>query len=123
MTADVTLNCITKKINFILVHAKANTSPTATSYARRQSAAAELHDTIQTYFAEQNVIVLGDFNDDLDQTITSGINPPTTSYSSFTTDNANFFSPTLALSLAGKKSTVSYNDVIDHVMLSNEMET
>jgi hypothetical protein len=123
MTADVTLNCITKKINFILVHAKANTSPTATSYARRQAAAAELHDTIQTYFAEQNVIVLGDFNDDLDQTITSGINPPTTSYSSFTTDNANFFSPTLALSLAGKKSTVSYNDVIDHVMLSNEMET
>ena len=46
----------------------------------------------------------------------------TTSYSSFTTDNVNFFSPTLALSLAGKKSTVSYNDVIDHVMLSNEMQ-
>lgn len=122
MTADVTLNCVTKKINFILVHAKANTSPTATSYARRQAAAAELHDTIQTYFSDQNVIVLGDFNDDLDKTITSGINPPTTSYSSFTTDNANFFSPTLALSLAGKKSTVSYNDIIDHVMLSNEME-
>jgi hypothetical protein len=122
MTADVTLNCVTKRINFILVHAKANTSPTATSYTRRQAAANELHDTIQTYFVDQNVIVLGDFNDDLDQTITSGINPPTTSYSSFTTDNVNFFSPTLALSLAGKKSTVSYNDIIDHVMLSNEME-
>lgn len=122
MTADVTLNCVTKKINFILVHAKANTSPTATSYARRQAAAIELHDTIQTYFADQNVIMLGDFNDDLDQTITSGITPPVTSYSAFTTDNINFFSPTLALSLAGKKSTVSYNDVIDHVIVSNEME-
>jgi hypothetical protein len=121
MTADVTLNCVTKRINFILVHAKANTSPTATAYARRQASAVELHDTIQTYFADQNVIMLGDFNDDLDRTITSGINPPVTSYSSFTSDTINFFSPTLALSLAGKKSTVSFNDVIDHVMLSNEI--
>lgn len=122
MTTDVTLNCVTKTINFILVHAKANTSPTKTSYARRQAAATELHDTIQTYFADENVIVLGDFNDDLDKTITDAIVPDVTSYSSFTTDNANFFSPTLALSLAGKKSTVSYNDVIDHVMLSNEIQ-
>jgi hypothetical protein len=122
MTADVTLNCVTKKINFILIHAKANTSPTKTSYARRLASANELHDTIQTYFANENVIVLGDFNDDLDKTITDGITPSTTSYVAFTSDNINFFSPTLSLSLAGKKSTVSHNDVIDHVMLSNEME-
>ena len=120
MTADVTLNCVTKKINFVLIHAKANTSPTATSYARRQAGANELHDTLNTYFPTDNIIILGDFNDDLDQSITAGFT--TTSYSSFTTDNANFFSPTLALSLAGKKSTVSFNDVIDHVMLSNEMQ-
>jgi hypothetical protein len=119
MTADVTLNCVTKKINFVLVHAKANTSPTATSYARRQAAATELHDTLQTYFPTDNIIILGDFNDDLDQSITSGFT--TTSYSAFTTDAANFFSPTLALSLAGKKSTISFNDVIDHVVVSNEM--
>jgi hypothetical protein len=120
MSADVTLNCVTKKINFILIHAKANTSPTATSYARRQAAATELHDTLMAYFPNDNIIMLGDFNDDLDQSITAGFT--TTSYSSFTTDAANFFSPTLSLSLAGKKSTVSYNDVIDHVMLSNEMQ-
>nr|MBA3674275.1 T9SS type A sorting domain-containing protein [Chitinophagaceae bacterium] len=120
MTADVTLNCVTKKINFILIHAKANTSPTATSYARRQASANELHDTLVAYFPNDNIIVLGDFNDDLDQSITAGFT--TTSYSSFTTDNTNFFSPTLALSLAGKKSTVSYNDVIDHVILSNDIQ-
>lgn len=119
-TADVTLNCVTKKVNFVLIHAKANTSPTATSYARRQSAATELHDTLNTYFPNDNIIILGDFNDDLDQSITAGFT--TTSYSAFTADPANFFSPTLALSLAGKKSTVSYNDIIDHVVLSNEMQ-
>ena len=120
MTADVTLNCVTKKVRFVLIHAKANTSPTATSYARRQAAATELHDTLMAYFPNDNIIVLGDFNDDLDQSITAGFT--TTSYSAFTTDNSNFFSPTLSLSLAGKKSTVSYNDVIDHVILSNDMQ-
>ncbi len=120
MKADVTLNCVKKTINFILIHAKANTSPTATSYARRQAAANELHDTLMTYYPTDNIILSGDFNDDLDQSITDGFT--TTSYSSFTTDNANFFSPTLILSFAGKKSTVSFNDVIDHVMLTNEMQ-
>jgi hypothetical protein len=120
LSADVTLNCVTKRVHFVLVHAKANTSPTATAYARRQASAAELHDTLVTYYPNDLVIMLGDFNDDLDQSITAGFT--TTSYSSFTGDGANFFSPTLALSLAGKKSTVSYNDMIDHVILTNDMQ-
>ena len=120
MKADVTLNGQTRTINFILIHAKANTSPTATSYTRRKAAATELYDTLLANFSSDYVMILGDFNDDLDQSITDG--QTVTSYSSFTNDNTNFFSPTLSLSLAGKKSTVSYNDVIDHVMLSNEMQ-
>lgn len=121
MTADVTLNGVTKTIRFVLVHAKANTSPTATSYARRKAGADTLHYTLNTLYPNDNIVILGDFNDDLDQTITDGINPPVTSYSAFVNDNTNFSEPTLALSLAGKKSTVSYNDMIDHVVLSNEM--
>lgn len=123
MTADVTLNGITKTIRFILIHGKANTSPTATSYARRKAGSDTLQYTLNNLYPNDNIVVLGDINDDLDQTITDGIVPATTSYVAFTTDNTNFFSPTLALSLAGKKSTVSYNDVIDHVIVSNEMST
>ena len=121
MTADVTLNCVTTKVNFVLVHGKANTAPTATSYARRKAAAQELHDIIVTEFSDANIIILGDLNDDLDSTITDGISPRITSYISFTSDPTNFYSPTLALSLEGKKSTVSYNDIIDHVIVSNEV--
>ena len=121
MTADVTLNGITKTIRFVLLHAKANTSPTATSYARRKSGSDTLHYTFNNLYPNDNIFLLGDINDDLDQTITDGITPPTTSYVAFTSDNTNFISPTLALSLAGKKSTVSYNDMIDHVILSNDM--
>ncbi|MGE5520195.1 MAG: lamin tail domain-containing protein [Candidatus Dadabacteria bacterium] len=122
LKADVTLNGVTKTINFILIHAKANTSPTSTSYTRRKTAVTELHDTLLAYFPNDNYIILGDFNDDLDSTITDGISPKITSYSAFTLDNMNnFYSPTLSLSLAGKKSTAKYNDVIDHVIVSNKV--
>jgi hypothetical protein len=121
MTADVTLNGITKNIRFILLHAKANTSPTTTSYNRRKSGADTLNKLLDSLYANDNLLILGDFNDDLDQTITDGITPPTTSYISFINDSLNYSFITLPLSQAGKKSTVSYNDVIDHVIASNEM--
>jgi hypothetical protein len=122
LNADVTLNCITKNVKFVLLHGKANTSPTATSYDRRKRGADTLHYTLQQNYANDNVIILGDFNDDLDVTITAGINPPVTSYSIFTNDAVNFSALTLPLSLAGKKSTVGFNDVIDHVVASNDMQ-
>ncbi len=121
MSANVTFNGVTKNVKFILIHAKANTSPTIQSYNRRKAGADSLYALLNTSYATDNIIMLGDFNDDLDQTITAGINPPTTSYISFVNDSVNYPSVTLPLSRAGKKSTVSYNDIIDHVILSNEM--
>jgi Bacterial Ig-like domain/Ig-like domain CHU_C associated/Secretion system C-terminal sorting domain len=121
-TGTTTLNGSTKTIRFIVVHAKANTSPTLTSYQRRKAGNDSLLINLNTFYPNDNIIMLGDFNDDLDSTITAGINPKLSSYKQFVDDATRFSSPTLALSLAGKKSTVSYNDVIDHVMLSNEMQ-
>ncbi|MEJ8842603.1 Ig-like domain-containing protein [Lacibacter sp. H375] len=121
MSADVTLNCVTKPVKFVLAHAKANTAPTATSYNRRKRGADTLHYTLQQNYANDNIIMLGDYNDDLDESITDGFT--ITSYSIFTNDTENFTPVTLPLSLAGKKSTVSYDDVIDHVTISNELVT
>jgi hypothetical protein len=120
MSADVTLNCVTKNIKFIMVHAKANTSPTDVSYERRKNGADSLHFLLQQQFPNDNIIILGDFNDDMDQSITAGFT--TTSWDAFTTDQGNFPVLTLPLSLAGKKSTVSFNDMIDHVIISNELQ-
>ena len=122
LTADVTLNGITQNIRFVLIHAKANTSPTITSYNRRKSGSDTLHQTLNALYPNDKIIFIGDYNDDLDSTITDGINPKITSYVAFTNDNVNFFSPTLPLSLAGKRSTVNYNDVIDHAEISIEMQ-
>lgn len=119
MTADVTLNCVTKNVKFVLVHAKANTSPTATSYARRKAGADSLYNYLNNLYPNDNIMILGDINDDLDQSITAGFT--TTSWDAFTTDPANYQALTLPLSLAGKRSTVGYNDMIDHVIVSNDM--
>ncbi|MFI5129037.1 MAG: HYR domain-containing protein [Chitinophagales bacterium] len=121
MSADVTLNCVTKNVKFVLCHAKANTSPTATAYQRRKQGADTLHFTLNALFPGENIIILGDINDDLDSTITAGISPRITSWSSFTNDSVNYPALTLPLSRAGKKSTVGFNDVIDHVIASDEM--
>jgi hypothetical protein len=119
MEAKVTLNCVSQDVKFVLVHAKANTNPAATSYSRREAGAKALHDSLQILFPDDNIVILGDFNDDLDVSITAG--KTTTSWSSFTTDGTNYSALTLPLSEAGKKSTVSHDNVIDHVIVSNEM--
>ena len=122
VTGTTTLGGITKQLRFIITHAKANTSPTLTSYNRRKAGNDSLRTHLNTFYPNDNIIFLGDLNDDLDSTITAGITPKFSSYKQFMDDATNFSSPTLALSLAGKKSTVSYNDVIDHVIISNEMK-
>jgi hypothetical protein len=120
MTADVTLNSVTKTIRFVLLHAKADTDNG--SYARRKNGSDTLKYTLNTLYPNDNIIIFGDINDDLDSTIADQVSPKITSYIAFMADTVTTFkAPTLALSLAGKKSTVSYNDMIDHVILSNEM--
>jgi endonuclease/exonuclease/phosphatase family metal-dependent hydrolase len=122
MEADVTLNGVTKRVQFVMLHAKANTSDYVVSYNRRRDGAQELHDSLNAQFGASNWIVMGDYNDDLDVTITTQVAPNTeTSYRAFKNDPANFKLLTLPLSLAGLKSTVSFNDVIDHITCSNEM--
>jgi hypothetical protein len=124
MKANVTLNGITKQVNFIMIHAKAETS--SGSYTRRKNAAIALKSYLDTNEDTDNFIILGDYNDDLDATISTaseaGADYPKSSYQVWLDDNAKYSSPTLPLSQSGKKSTVSYNDVIDHVTLSNEMK-
>ena len=121
MDADVTLGGVTKNMKFILVHAKANTSPVNVSYDRRKAGADVLYDSLKILFPSDPLVIFGDFNDDLDVSITAGYT--ITSWNIFTNDEIEYAPLTLPLSLAGKKSTVAYNDIIDHVVVSNEMNT
>ncbi|MFN3848822.1 MAG: 3-coathanger stack domain-containing protein [Spirosomataceae bacterium] len=128
LTADVNIpNSPSKRIMFVGVHARANTSTNPTEalsrYNMRKFDVEALRDTLNARFANLPIIMLGDFNDDLDFTVatTAGVPNNETSYVAYNNDPTRFNMHTRALSDAGLKSTVSFSDMIDHVIASNEL--
>jgi len=124
LKANVTLNGVTKPINFIVLHAKAETNDG--SYTKRKNGSILLKTYFDTNQPNDNFIILGDFNDDFDRTIATsaeaGADFPNSPYKNIIDDVARYSAITLPLSLADKKSTTTFNDVIDHVIISNEMK-
>lgn len=124
LQADVVNGTATKKMNFILVHGKSGS--TASDHLRRKDGAKELKDTLDASFNAANVIILGDYNDDLDSTISEGVNPALSSYDDIvkdSTDADRYKSVSMILSNTGHNSLIGYSDFIDHVIISNELET
>ncbi|QKG54419.1 endonuclease/exonuclease/phosphatase family protein [Hymenobacter sp. BRD67] len=73
MTANVTLDGVTKKVNFIVIHAKANAASTSPNdYARRKLASELLKAELDTNHANENTLIVGDYNDVLNGTIATG---------------------------------------------------
>lgn len=125
LQATANLNGDSAQINFVLLHSKANTGTTAEkiqSWQRRKDGNLELKDSLDAQYPNSNFIILGDFNDALDKTITTELAPDTTtSYIDFMNDTAHYKPLTLPLSLAGDQSTTAYTTVIDNVIASDEM--
>ncbi|MBS0029411.1 T9SS-dependent choice-of-anchor J family protein [Chitinophaga sp. 22321] len=125
MEATAKLDNDSARIQFILLHAKANTGTKPekiASWNRRRDGLKELKDTLDGQYTYKNIIMLGDFNDDLSKTITTELLPDTTtSYIDFMNDSIDYRPLTLPLSLSGQRSTVSYPSVIDNVIASNEV--
>lgn len=113
--ADVTLNGLTKRINFVGLHAKSGSD--AASYNRRKQDVIDLKTELDTNYPSANIIMLGDYNDDLDGSIYVG---QTSTYANFVSDNTNYVQVSKALSDCAVSSTASYADIIDHIMVSNE---
>jgi hypothetical protein len=123
LQADVVNGTATKKMNFILVHGKSGS--TASDHLRRKDGAKELKDTLDASFNAASVIILGDYNDDLDSTISEGVNPALSSYVDIvkdSTDADRYKAISMILSNTGHNSMIGYNDFIDHVIISNELE-
>lgn len=124
MEATARLDNDSARIQFILLHAKANTGTKAeklVSWDRRRNGLKELKDTLDQYYPYHNLILLGDFNDDLARTITIERAPDTTtSYIDLISDTLHYKPFTLPLSLAGGRSTVSFSSVIDNVIGADE---
>jgi endonuclease/exonuclease/phosphatase family metal-dependent hydrolase len=112
----VALNGATEDIVVIVLHMKAFDD--VPSWQKRQNASIALKSYLDTTYPTQKVIVVGDWNDDVDTSITAGQATP---YENFVNDAADYAFPTRALSLAGVSSTTSYTDMIDHHLNTNEL--
>jgi endonuclease/exonuclease/phosphatase family metal-dependent hydrolase len=113
----VTLNGATRDVVVIVLHAKAF-SDTA-GWQRRLNASNALKSYLDSTYPTTQVIVLGDFNDDVDTSITAGKASP---YKNFVDDSLDYFFPTKALSDAKISTTASYPDTIDHHLITNELQ-
>lgn len=115
VTLRVNLNGATEDIVVIVLHNKCCTDQT--SYDRRKNASIALKSYIDATYPSQKVWVIGDWNDDVDTSISVGLASP---FKNFVDASTTFRFQTKVLSDAGIASTVSYSDMIDHHLTTNE---
>lgn len=113
---DVTLGDATEELVVIVLHNKAGAD--TASLRRRGEASLALEAYLDATWPAQQVLVLGDWNDDVDGSIVAGRPTP---FANFLADTLAYRFPTAALTEAGLSSTVSYADLIDHHLVTNEL--
>jgi len=122
--ADVTQEGVKKRMHFIAIHTKANENTSAAdaldAYTRRLSDLKVLKDTLDTYYAEANIMMMGDYNDDVDFTV-ANVSTTESTYKPFIDDADRYRAVTKDLSEAGLRTYITFDNVIDHVMISDEL--
>ncbi|MFM8914087.1 MAG: choice-of-anchor J domain-containing protein, partial [Flammeovirgaceae bacterium] len=126
MTANVTVGGVTKQIDFINLHARANGGSTAADqknrYDMRRYDVEYLKDSIDARMPSRNIVLLGDFNDDVKSTVVAAAGTTESSYKKYVDDNLNYNVLTMPLSQANAASFIGSSlSMIDHLITSNEM--
>ncbi|MCG9879039.1 MAG: T9SS type A sorting domain-containing protein, partial [Bacteroidia bacterium] len=112
----------TDTIYVLVIHMKAQTESSDAgrfeSYTRRQNAASALKLYVETNLSNKKFIVLGDWNDDLDESIYNALPSP---YAGLL--NAKYTFPSKELTDAGKSSYAFNTSMIDHIMQSKTLDS
>ena len=123
LEANVTLPDTTVVINFIVVHMKAFGD--SDSYDKREDASLRLKNNIDFgSLFDQRVVILGDFNDELDTSTFAGIPSP---YTNLVEDQDNYLFTTQTLDAAGEgtfcqnSSCSQRGSMLDHILITNEL--
>lgn len=122
MIADVSINGVTKRLHIVDIHARANnSSDPQLRYDLRKYDVEVLKDSLDAQYNDVNLILLGDYNDDLDFTV-ANIPSTISSYEVYTNDTDNYSAISLILSNEGFRSFVFSENMIDHITTSNELD-
>ncbi len=120
--ANATIQGQSRQIHFVNIHAKANESGSSaqTAYDRRLRDVNVLKDTLDQYYNHVPLVMLGDYNDDVDFTVAS-ISSTLSTYHRFTEDSERYRVTTRPLSDAGLRSYITMDNVIDHITITDEL--
>lgn len=99
----------------LVLHAKASTD--VDSWERRRAASEGLKQYLDANWPSRPLLVPGDWNDDLDESITTGRDTP---YRNFLEAAPEWVFPTATLGVGGGTSVIGFDDVIDHMLASDE---
>ncbi|MBO9586196.1 MAG: choice-of-anchor J domain-containing protein [Flavobacterium sp.] len=110
---------IKKDINLIDLHARANSGTDISKYNQRKYDIDYLKDVLDAEYPDANLILLGDFNDDVKAWV--GNASTVSSYKKFVDDTANYNALTFEISTAGAYSFLSSQGFLDHILISNEL--
>ena len=122
LEADITIADSTRRVTFLTIHMKCCGS--ASDHGKRLAASGRLKNHIDfTGLTDEPVIVLGDFNDELENSISSGRDTP---YRNFLDDTANYAFLTLPMDQAGlntycSSSLCTNGSTLDHILVTNEL--
>lgn len=122
------INGVQEKITLVNVHTRSNgggESAANPRYAMRKYDVNVLKDSLDAYYKDVNLIILGDYNDDLDETVAdqtaATVNTSETSFINYINDSENYIPITISLSNAGLRTFPSFENVIDHQIISNDL--
>lgn len=115
-TFDVNIKGVMQRFRIIDIHAKSASD--AASYNRRVFDVRVLKDSLDAYYPNDNIVLIGDYNDRVIGSIFAGSPSP---YKIFVDDGADYAALTLPLDSAGKVSFISGTGLIDHIIISNEL--
>jgi hypothetical protein len=117
-TFNATIDGATKKVRVIVIHAKSGGDNDG--YIRRQYDVKLLKDSLDAFYSNDKVIIVGDYNDRM---ITSIYTGHPSSYQPFVDDIENYDILTKPLDAAGKTSFPGDAGMIDHITISNEFKS
>ncbi|MES2734157.1 MAG: endonuclease/exonuclease/phosphatase family protein, partial [Bacteroidota bacterium] len=115
---NATIDGQSKKIHLVDIHARANSGTDVSRYDRRKYDVELLKDTLDALYGSDNLIIVGDYNDDVDVSV---VNNLPSSFEEYVKDTTNYQVLTLPLSKQDYYSYVPFASFLDHITISNEL--
>ncbi|WP_439880170.1 choice-of-anchor J domain-containing protein [Pontibacter sp. MBLB2868] len=117
---EANIDGVKQTYNLINIHAKANSGDDMVQYDRRKYDLQVLKDTLDAQYANMNLILLGDYNDDVDMSVVGTGNAST--YEAFVTDE-DYITLTYNLSTTGAATyeSSSLQSFLDHQIISKPL--